>query len=117
MACSGTARGTFSRAAKKPPAWIPAALFESQLNEGLQRCGLPRAGPQKFISDRVGNRLERGIDNIGRDPDRRPTLPQTIAKFSQNPCHRIRSTVKDANTKIDKFEIFNKRLIFTEIFS
>src|SRR6202023_2562993 len=76
---------------------------------------LSRAGFQKLISDRVGQRLKRGIDDIGGDAGRRPALSGAVAKLDQDPRPRVGSTVENADAKIDEFEVFDKALIFAEI--
>src|SRR5262249_51597013 len=52
---------------------------------------------------------------IGRDAGRRPALAGCVAKLDQHPRHRVGSAVENADAKIDKFEVFDKALIFAEI--
>src|SRR5664279_3002929 len=81
----------------------------------LRHARLARAGLQKLVSDRVGQRLKRGVDDIGGDANRRPAFTRPIAKLDQHTRHRVGSTLENPDPEIDEFEVFDKTLIFAEI--
>src|ERR1700726_2313721 len=73
---------------------------------GPENSRLPssRAGFQKLVGDRVGQRLKRGVDDMGGDAGRRPALSGAVAKLDQDPRHRVGSAAENADAKIDEFE-------------
>ena len=70
---------------------------------------------QQLEDDRVGQRLEGGIDDIGRDADGEPAIALAIAAFDQNPGGGSRSAIEDTHLVVDKFEIIDIALVLAEV--
>src|SRR4029453_8372856 len=68
-------------------------------------------------NDRVGQSLERGIDDVGRYADRKPPFPFGIAAFDQNAGGGSRSAIEDTDLVVGKFKIVDETLILAEILS
>src|SRR5437763_7517514 len=64
---------------------------------------------------RVGESLEGGIDDIGRDADGEPALAFGVAAFDQNAGGSSRSAIEDTHLVVGKLEIVDEALIFAEV--
>src|SRR5262245_22559092 len=60
-------------------------------------CAQGHLFAQQFEDDRVGQRLEGGIDNIGRHADREPAIALAVAAFDQNPGRGSRAAIEDTH--------------------
>src|SRR3974390_1998297 len=71
------------------------ALLAMTVRSGFysSRC----AGFHQLVDDRVHQRLERGINDVGRYPDRCPALAPFVRTFDQNPRHRLGAAIEDAH--------------------
>src|SRR5712691_7984055 len=52
-----------------------------------------RAGPHELVDDRIHQRLERGVDDVGRDADRGPALAGLVLALDQDAGHRLGATI------------------------
>src|SRR5215510_13255122 len=74
-----------------------------------------RASLHQLVDDRVHQRLERGIDDIGRYPDRGPALAALVLAFDQHPGHRLRAGVEDTHAVIGELEAADVALVLAEV--
>src|SRR5690242_18150952 len=51
--------------------------------------GRPRAGAEKLVGNRVVERVERGVDDVGRDAHGGPTLTLGIMAFDNHARYRL----------------------------
>src|SRR5689334_19086606 len=63
-----------------------------------------RAGLHELIKHRIHQRLERSVDDVGRDTDRGPALPSLILALDQHARHRFRSAIEDTNAIVDQLQ-------------
>ena len=74
-----------------------------------------RAGLHQLVDDRIHQRLERRIDDIGRHADRGPTLALLVLALDQHPRHRFRAAVEDTHAIIDQLQPLDVSLVFAKI--
>src|SRR6185437_6560417 len=74
-----------------------------------------RSGFDQLVDDRIHQRLERSVDDVGRHPDRRPMIAGLVLAFDQDPGHGLRTAVEDAHAIIDEFQPGDEALTFAEI--
>src|ERR1700681_4266731 len=54
-----------------------------------------RAGLHQLVDDRIHQRLERGVDDVGRHPDGGPALAALVLALDQDPRDRLGAGVED----------------------
>src|SRR5262249_46986602 len=74
-----------------------------------------RPGPHELVDDRIHQRLERGIDDVGRDADRGPALAGLILALDQDAGHRLGATIENAHAVVGQLEPADIALILPEI--
>src|SRR6478609_8762589 len=74
-----------------------------------------RARFHQLVDHRIHQRLERGVDDIGRDADRGPALAVLVLALDQHPRHRFRAAIEDTHAVIDQLQAFDVFLIFAEV--
>src|SRR5882672_12839847 len=74
-----------------------------------------RAGLDQLVDDRVHQRLERGIDDVGRDADRHPALAVLVLALDQHAGHRLRAGVEDTHAIVGELEAIDVALVLAEI--
>src|SRR5215468_1223954 len=73
------------------------------------------AGPHQLVDDRIHQRLERGVDDIGRDADRGPTLAGLVGALDQHARHRLGAAVEDAHAVVGELETLDVFLVLAEV--
>src|SRR5215468_10999845 len=63
-----------------------------------------RAGPHELVDDRIHQRLERGVDDVGRDADRGPALPGLVLALDQDAGHRLGAAIENAHAVVGELE-------------
>src|SRR5258708_19907191 len=93
------------------PACDRARLRERGMNPRRRRADgksyellpLPRrAGAHELVDDRVHQRLERGVDDVGRDADRGPALSGLVLALDQDARHRLGAARPDREPGRDR---------------
>src|SRR5436190_19865736 len=79
--------------------------------EGSRRC--PRA--HQLVDDRIHQRLERGIDDVGGNADRGPALAALVLALDQDAGHRLGATVEDTHAIVGQLEPVDIALILAKI--
>src|SRR5579871_4213710 len=74
-----------------------------------------RARFDELVDNRVHQRLERCIDDIGRDTDGTPRLALLVGAFDQNPRHGLGAAIEDTHAIIDQLEAFDEFLVLAEV--
>src|SRR6516225_11090572 len=74
-----------------------------------------RAGAHELVDDRVHQRLERGIDDVGRDADRGPALSGLVLAFDQDARHRLGAAIENAHAVVGQLEPADIALILAEV--
>src|SRR5438128_8842000 len=74
-----------------------------------------RAGAHELVDDRIHQRLERGVDDVGRDADRGPALAGLVLALDQHPRHRLGAAVEDAYAIIGELEPLDVALVLAEV--
>src|SRR5215813_14236069 len=74
-----------------------------------------RAGAHELVDDRIHQRLERGVDDVGRDADCGPALPGLVLALDQDAGHRLGATIENAHAVVGQFEPADIALILAEI--
>src|SRR5581483_10966727 len=73
------------------------------------------AGFDELVDDGIHQRLERGVDDVRRDPDRRPMIAGLVRAFDQDARHRLRAAIEDTHAIIGEREPGDVALIFAEV--
>src|SRR5262245_12920889 len=95
------------------PRAATAAPFPSPGPTGALR-GRTRA--QKLIGDGVDQRLEAGIDDVGRDADREPALARAlVAAFHQHAGDGLGAAREDTHLVVDELHVLDVLLIAAEV--
>src|SRR6185437_16285017 len=89
--------------------WKPIA----SLSSSLLLCA--RAIAKQFVADRVAERLERRIDDVGRDADRRPAVAGAVGTFDHHAGHGLGAAREDTHLVVDEAKIGEERRVFAEI--
>src|SRR5262250_1133558 len=76
-----------------------------------------RAGAHELVDDRIHERLKRGIDDVGRDTDRRPTLAGFVLALDQHAGDCLGPAVEDAHAVVGQLEPADVALVFAEVFA
>src|SRR5438094_7695254 len=63
-----------------------------------------RAGLDELVDDGIHQRLERGIDDIGRHADRGPMLAGLVLALDQHPRHGFGSGVEDTDAIVGQLQ-------------
>src|SRR4051812_6902467 len=74
-----------------------------------------RAGLDQLVHDRIHQRLERGIDDVGRDADRGPALPRFVLALDQHARYRFGAAIEDTHTIVGELETLDVFLILAEV--
>src|SRR3954454_6456149 len=74
-----------------------------------------RARPYQLVHDGIHQRLERGIDDVGRDADSGPALAAFVLALDQDAGHRFGAAVEDAHAVVGQLEPVDIALVFPEI--
>src|SRR5262245_28859216 len=74
-----------------------------------------RAGPHELVDDRIHQRLERGADDVGRDPDRGPALPSLVLALDQDARHRLGAAIENAHAVVGQLEPADIALILAQV--
>src|SRR5580692_12799908 len=74
-----------------------------------------RAGFDQLVDDRIHQRLERGVDDVGRDSDRGPALAALVAALDQHPRHRLGAAVENAHPVVGELEPLDMALILADV--
>src|SRR6202035_4231131 len=65
-------------------------------------CLPRRARLHQLVDDRIHQRLERGIDDVGRDADRGPMLAGLVLALDQHAGDRLGAAIEDAHAIVDQ---------------
>src|ERR1700732_3236275 len=65
--------------------------------------------------DGIYQRLKRGINDVGRDPDRGPALAALVPALDQHARHRLGAAVEDAHPVVGELEPLDVALILADI--
>ena len=76
---------------------------------------LYRPFAQQLVVDRVDQRLEGRVDDIGRNADRRPAFALAVGAFDEHARHRVGAALKHAHAIIDEPHVLDKALIGAKI--
>src|SRR5216684_9218514 len=76
-----------------------------------------RARLHQLVDDRIHQRLERSVDNVGRHPDRGPALAVLVLAFDQHARHGLGAGVEDADPVVGEIEPLDVGLVLAEIFA
>src|SRR6516164_2962909 len=74
-----------------------------------------RPGPHELVDDRIHQRLERGVDDVGRDADRGPALPGLILALDQDAGHRFGAAIENAHAVVGELEPADIALILAQV--
>src|SRR6516165_9485573 len=74
-----------------------------------------RPGPHELVDDRIHQRLERGVDDVGRDADRGPALPGLILALDQDAGHRLGAAIENAHAVVGQLEPADVALILAQV--
>ena len=71
----------------------------------------------EFVGDGICQRLERGIDDVGRHADRRPARAFAVGAFDHHARHGLGAACEDTHLIIDETQILQDAGIFSEVFA
>ncbi|GCC47017.1 hypothetical protein chiPu_0031074, partial [Chiloscyllium punctatum] len=74
-----------------------------------------RARLHQLVEHRIHQRLERGVDDIGRDADRGPALAGLVLAFDQNPRDRLGAAIEDTHAVVDQLQAIDVLLVLAEV--
>src|SRR5262252_5901220 len=74
-----------------------------------------RAGPHELVDDRIHQRLERGVDDVGRDAHRGPALPGLVLALDQDAGHRLGAAIENAHAVVCQLEPADIALILAQV--
>src|SRR5215468_6157710 len=127
--CPPTLRASSSRgASEKPvePLISPASPALGRFRGRGSSCTTPveeanetsagRTCSQQLIRDGIDQRLETGVDDVGRHADREPALARRlVATLHQHARDRLSATGEDAHLVIDELHVLDVTLIAAQI--
>src|SRR5580658_6371142 len=78
-------------------------------------CLPRRARLHQLVHDRIHQRLERGVDDVARDADRRPMLAGLVLALDQHAGDRLGAAVEDAHAVVGEVEALDILLVLAQI--
>src|SRR6202030_1809853 len=69
----------------------------------------------QLVDDRIHQRLERGVDDVGGHADRGPVIAVLVGALDEHARHRLCAGVEDADSIIGEFEPGDVALILAEV--
>src|SRR5260370_30263649 len=102
------------RARRRERGWTPRRRRAG--GKSYELLPLPRrAGADERVDDRVHQRLERGVDDVGRDADRGPALSGLVLAVDQDARHRLGAAIENAHAVVGQLEPADIALILAEV--
>src|SRR6202035_583159 len=74
-----------------------------------------RAGLHQLVDDRIHQRLERGVDDVGRHPNGGPALAVLVLALDQDARDRLGAGVEDTHPVVSEFEAPDVGLVLAEV--
>src|SRR5580658_11097082 len=69
----------------------------------------------KLVDDRIHQRLERRVDDVRRDPDRRPTIAGFVGTLYQHARDGLGTGIEDTHTVIRELQSRDVALVFPKV--
>src|SRR4051794_8592138 len=64
----------------------------------------------QLVEYRIHQRLERGVDDVGRDADRGPSLALLVLALDQHPRDRLGAAIEDTDAIVDQLQAIDEAL-------
>src|SRR6516165_5268276 len=92
-----------------------SALLRMRFHQSDEAPSRGGAGLHELVDDRIHQRLERGVDDVGRHPDGGPAFAAFVTALDQDARHRLGAGIEDTHAVVGEFQAADVALVLAEV--